>query len=390
MATKRRSWIRYGLVALGLLVVALLLGGVKFWQISSLISMGKQMKAAGPPPVAVGTAVARARSWEVTLAAVGTVEGVETVEVANKLAGVVTSIRFESGQRVDAGEVLVELDAQQQRALLAEARTRRELAALTAKRSRALVAAGAIAQAQLDADVTALEAADSQVAALEAQVEDNVVRAPFAGKTGIRAVNVGQYLQPGTTITTVDAVRGTWVDFSLPQEEVGDVAVGDRVEVAVRGGDPIQAKITAIDPALDRATRSLRLRASVPAGAEGLRTGMFVTVTVILPVRTDVVVVPRTAVVHAPYGDSVFVVQAKPADEPGTRVTPEGRTVRIARQQFVKVGRGRGDLVAIDDGLAAGQTVVSAGAFKLRNGAPIVIDNSVEPEAKLAPRPENR
>jgi membrane fusion protein (multidrug efflux system) len=349
------------------------LAGIKFWQISTLMAVGEQMQKAGPPPETVASDVAEARSWKNTLGAVGTVAGLESVAIANELPGVVTRLRFDSGAVVKRGQPLVELDTSVERAQLASAKARRDLARMTAERGRGLVAARAMPQAELDSAETQLATAESDIAQLQAQIDHKVVRAPFAGRAGIRAVNVGQYLAAGTTVTTVDSVGAVWVDFSLPQEVLSQLRVGNPVEVTVRGQPAQDGTISAIDQSLDAATRNIKLRATLPDKAGTLRSGMFVTVTVVLPATTNVVVVPATAIVHAPYGDSVFVVDGK-----------------VARQQFVRLGGARGDFVAVREGLQAGQTIVSIGAFKLRNGSPIAIDNRIKPKPELQPHPENR
>jgi membrane fusion protein (multidrug efflux system) len=383
-------WRRILIASAGLFIVIGGIAGIKFWQITRLIAAGETMKKAGPPPEAVGSTIAEAVRWETRLDAVGTVAGVHSVTVSNDQPGIVMRMLFDSGAEVRRAQPLVELDASVERAQLASAKARRELARLTAQRARTLLASRAIAQAELDNDETALAAADSDVAGLEAQIDHKIVRAPFAGRAGIRAVNLGQYLPVGTMVTTVDSVSDVWIDFTLPQEQLPEVRVGTPVRVAVRGQPPEDGSISAIDPAIDPATRNIKLRASLRGHDSQLRSGMFVTVTVVLPATTEAVVVPATAIVHAPYGDSVFVIEDKPPGSPGMTTTPTGQRVRIARQQFVRVGQARGDFVAIREGIAAGQPIVSFGAFKLRNNAPIVVDNSVQPKPQLEPHPENR
>jgi membrane fusion protein (multidrug efflux system) len=383
-------WRRTLVATAGLLAVIGGLAGIKACQISRLIAVGDTMKKAGPPPEPVGSATAEKRAWERTLEAVGTVSGVHSVTVANDAAGVVTRMLFESGAEVQRGQPLVELEANVERAQLDSAIARRDLARVTARRGRELQAARAIPQSELDADVAQLAASESDVASLQAQIDHKIVRAPFDGRAGIRAVNVGQYLPSGTTVTTVDSNGELWVDFTLPQEQLSQLHVGTPVTVALRGQPSEQGEITAIDPAIDPATRNVRLRATLPGRKSALRTGMFVTVTVALAKTSDVVIVPATAIVHAPYGDSVYIIADKPPGSPGMAQTPDGKQVKLAHQQFVKVGPARGDFVAINEGLAPGQHVVSIGAFKLHNGAPIVIDDSVKPKAELEPHPENR
>jgi membrane fusion protein (multidrug efflux system) len=383
--------LRYIGVIVGLLLLVGGLALVKVLQISSLMAMGKEMMAQGPPPEAVGSAVAETQSWEKTLQAVGTVAGVQSVALSNDAPGRVTRVNFESGADVKKGQVLVELDTSVERAQLASAKSRRDLAKTTVKRSMALHQDGVIPRAQLDIDEAQLEMATTEHAALQAQIARKVVRAPFAGRLGIRAVNVGQYLNPGTTLTTLEAVGSVFVDFTLPQQRLESVKEGMTVRVTVEGTKLTipDGTISAVDPTIGNVTRNIKLRATVPATGAGIRPGMFVDVSVVMPEQRSVVTVPLTAVVHASYGDSVFVIEEKEPGAPGMTQTPDGRKVQVARQQFVRLGEEQGDFVEVQEGLAAGASVVSAGAFKLRNGSPIVVDNSVQPEPQLSPRPEN-
>jgi membrane fusion protein (multidrug efflux system) len=379
-------------VAIGVLVLVIAgLVAVKSAQIGALIKMGKQAEKSGPPPEVVATAVAKADTWEATLNAVGTVAPVKGVSVSNDAAGVVTAIRFDSGSMVKQGDVLVELDSNVERAQLAAAEARRELAQLNAGRSRALVASASIPKAQLDNDEALVKASQSDLGALQAQIARKVVRAPFSGKLGIRAINLGQYLSPGTTITSLESLDAVYVDFTVPQQNLPDVAVGTRLRVTLEGdgGAGDDGVVAAVDPALDATTRSIRVRASVPKPHDTLRPGMFATVDVILPQKGTQVTIPLPALVHASYGDSVFIVEDK-KDATGAPVVGEdGKPVRAARQQFVRTGARRGDFVAITDGVKAGQEVVIGGAFKLRNGGSVVVNNDVAINPQLAPRPEN-
>jgi membrane fusion protein, multidrug efflux system len=382
---------RYLLVAAGLLVIVGILVGIKGAQIGSLMAMGKQMMAGGPPPEAVGSAVAKAENWETTVAAVGSISSLRNVSVSNEVPGTVSKIRFESGQIAREGQVLVELDAGVERAQLASADARRELAGRTAQRSKILAEGNVISRSQLDEVDAQLKTATTDTAALRAAVDRKVIRAPFRGRLGIRAVNVGQYLTPGTTVTTLDAMGGTFADFTLPQEELATVKVGMPVRVTMEGAKaPLQGTISAVDPTIDPTTRNVKLRAAIPDLAETTRPGMFVNVQVITPEQKAVVAVPATAIVHASFGDSVFIIEDKKPGSPGMDQSPDGKPVKIARQQFVRVGAARGDFVAITKGVTAGQQVVSAGAFKLRNNSPVVVDNTVQTKPELAPKPENR
>jgi membrane fusion protein (multidrug efflux system) len=372
MASRSRRW-RYALVILALLAIVAVIAGIKGCQIRRLIAFGRQAEQAGPPPEAVGTAIARRVTWRPTLTAVGTVAGHESVAIANVAAGRVEAIRFESGQTVRDGQVLVELDADLEKAQLRSAIARRDRAQLGVDRSRRLVEQRAIPQQELDDAETLLATSEAEASALRAQIENKVVQAPFAGKVGIRAVNLGQYLAPGTPVTTISAGGQVYVDFSLPQEQLSVVRIGTPVAFGSRGKPIAEGTVAAIDPTIAESTRTLQLRASVEKPG-ALRPGMFVNVTVMLPATREVVIVPLTAVMRAPYGDSIFVVEDQ----------------RIARQRFVRAGTIRGDFIEIVEGVRAGDEVVSEGAFKLRNGVPITIDNRVKPGASLTPTPNNR
>lgn len=380
-------------VAIGVLVLLVAgLVAVKGTQIGSLIKMGKEMEKAGPPPETVATAPSKEEAWESTLGAVGTIAPVRGVSLSNDAPGVVTAIRFDSGAVVKQGDVLVELDSSVERAQLASAAARRELAKLNVGRSRSLVASDSIPKAQLDGDEALVKSSQSDLSALQAQIARKVVRAPFSGKLGIRGINLGQYLAPGTSITSLEALDSVYVDFTLPQQHLADVAVGTKIRVTLEGdgGAGLDGVVSAVDPALDAATRSIRVRASVPNQQDKLRAGMFVNVAVVLPQQKRFVSVPSPAVIHASYGDSVFVVEDK-KDPSGAAVKgADGKPARVARQQFVRTGSRRGDFVALVDGVKAGQEIVVGGAFKLRNGAGVVVNNDVSLDPKLSPTPENR
>jgi len=389
------------IIAIGLsLVVIGVLAGTKYAQISSLIHFGQAAQAAGPPPEAVGTAVAKGGAWESVLEAVGSVATARGVTISNEIPGVVHAIRFESGAKVRAGQVLVELDAGVERAQLASLQARRDLATNTATRTRRLEAGGASTKAQLDADEAQLKTVSADAQALEAQIQKKTLRAPFAGKLGIRSVNLGQYLNPGTAITVLESLEAVYIDFTVPQQEVARIPVGTPVRIVLPGTQPPQTlagQIAAIDPNVDPVTRAVKLRASVrddEKNGDKLRPGMFVNVSVVLPERANVVFVPATAIMRAPYGNSVYIVEDRKSDPSGsmtgTMTGPDGKPAKIARQQFVRVGMSRGDFVAIEEGVTAGQEVVMLGAFKLRNGAPVMVNNQTTLSPSQNPTPQNR
>ncbi|KIG17632.1 putative Co/Zn/Cd efflux system membrane fusion protein [Enhygromyxa salina] len=386
---------RYVIAIIGLLLVIGGLVFVKGSQISMLMGMGEAMEQAGPPPEAVSTVPATAQTWEASLQAVGTVASVRGVQISGEVPGVVVRIGFESGALVEAGDVLVELDSRVERAQLAASQVTRDLAVTTARRTRELDAAGVEPQAQLDIDESALRQATAQIEVLRAQIARKVIRAPFAGRLGIREVNLGQYLNAGAAITTLEAVDGAYVDFELPQHQRRDLATGLRVRLSVEGAPELddEGTIVAIEPSVDPSTRMVLVRALVATPQSALEPGMFVRVEVVLPEQRQVVSVPMTAVVHASYGDSVFVIDAPQEPQPGATgppTGPDGAPIKLARQQFVQLGERRGDFVAVLDGVLAGEEVVVAGAFKLRNNAPVVVNNTEVLDAKLEPTPQNR
>ena len=402
--SRKKAPVRWILTVLGVVLVIGLLVAIKGAQIGMLIGFGKQYEKDGPPPEAVSSSLATEQDWEGTLSTVGSVASAKGVSVSADASGTVTRIAFESGQTVKEGDVLVEIDTKVERAQLATAIARRELANTTINRTRALAAKGALSPAQLDADESVLRTSGTEVEQIQAQIAKKTIRAPFGGKLGIRSVNLGQYLNPGTAITVLESVDAVHVDFQLPQQRLAEVKVGQPVRINVEGangqaktdagaGEEIEGTIAAVDPTVDPVTRAIRVRADIKAGDGGearLRPGMFVQVTVILPEHTSSVVVPATAIIHAPYGDSVFIVEPKKPGSPGIDKAQDGKVVKVARQQFVRLGSARGDFVAVVDGVKAKEEVVTQGAFKLRNNASITVDNTQSLKPSLTPNPENR
>ncbi len=389
---QHRSVVRYLLPILGLI---LLVGGlvtVKFSQISSLMAMGKEYQKNGPPPETVSSAPAQSQAWEGTLTAVGSVAAAKGVTISNDAPGVVTRISFDSGAIVKQGQVLVELDSSVERAQLASAQARRDLAQITLGRTRALANSNSIPMAQVDTDEAQLKTSSTDLNALQAQIDRKIVRAPFGGRLGIRLVNIGQYLNPGTPLSVLESTDSVYVDFSLPQQALPDIKVGLPVRITLENAvDTVyDATIAAVEPQVDPTTRSIKLRAGVPNKQEKLRPGMFATVAIVLPPRPPAVVIPVTAVVHASFGDSVFIVEDKKDDAGAPVHDKDGKVARSARQQFVKISESRGDFVAIADGVKAGEEVVTSGAFKLRNGSGVVVNNDVKLNPDVAPHPVNR
>lgn len=371
----RRVWFVL-MTAMGLVAA---LGVAKTLQIRAAIAQAASFQM---PPEAVTTVKARLEPWPATLDAIGTVQAVRGVTVSADLPGVVEAILFESGQAVRAGDVLVRLDARQERAQLAAAEAQRDLAKLSLERVRGLVAQGILAQAELDRAAAEHKQAEARVGEIAATIERKQVRAPFSGVLGIRQVDLGQYLAGGAPIVPLQSLDPLHVDFSVPQQQVGRLRPGGAIAVSLEGASsPTPGEINAVDAVVDEATRNVRVQATIGNPDGRLRPGMFVQVQARLGQQKPVVALPASAISYAPYGDSVYVV----ADMEGQG----GSRYRGVRQQFVKLGPARGDQVAVLEGLDAGAEVVSSGAFKLRNGAAVQVNNEVLPADDPAPRPED-
>ncbi len=361
-------------------ILALVLGpivGIKFLQISSLIAMGAEMEKAGQPPTPVATYVAAEQEWEDTLSAVGSLQAVQGVTLSAELGGTVVEIAVENGAAVKKDDLLVRLDTSVEQAQLTAAEANLKLAELQLDRSKSLLAQKTISQSEFDSADAGAKAAVAQVENIRAQIAKKNIRAPFAGRVGIRMVNLGQTLSAGAQVIPLQALDPIFIDFNLPQQRLATLEVGQALRVKIDGvAEPFAGKVTAINPEVDAVTRNVRVQGTLANPAERLRPGMFAEVELVQNSARKVLAVPATAVVYAPFGDSVYVVEEK-----------EGKL--IARQQFVRLGASRGDFVAIVDGIAAGARVVSAGAFKLMNNAPVMIDDKMQPEASLNPKPKN-
>jgi len=365
---------------LGVLVMIGILVGIKGLQINRMIAIGSQST---PPPETVTTAVVRSESWEALITSVGSLEAVQGVMMTAELPGKVVRIAFEPGTKVKAGDLLVQQDISSEEAQLRAAEATVALTKLELERSRKLLGKKAVAQAKYDSDDALYKQAVAQIDGIRATIRKKTIRAPFAGRLGIRLVNLGQILNEGEPIVSLQTLDPIFVNFSLPQQQLAQVTPGLKVRVTTDAlpGQAIEGEITAISPDVDAATRNIRVQATVANSQEHLRPGMFVNVAMILPLREDVLAIPTTAVLYAPYGDTVFVVDANKSQK---GVEPVNNVVR---QKIVQLGEKRGDFVASVSGLEKGETVVSTGVFKLRNGQAVVVDNTLAPAFKLAPEP---
>ncbi len=387
---------RYAVALVLVLVILGVLAAIKGSQIATLMNAGEEAERQGPPPEAVGVAIIERQVWDATLAAVGTVGSGRDIAIRTEVPGVVSRIGFESGARARRGEVLVQLDASVEQADLRAAEAAERLARVTAERIRRLVERNAMAEAERDRGDADAATAAARVASLRATIAKKTIRAPFDGTLGAREVNVGEVIEVGAMLTSIGGEeQGVYVDFTLPQGRLPELSEGMPVRVEMRDemGDEsrsFEGSLAAIEPAVNVSTRAVGLRAVVQDAEGVLRPGMFVDVHVVQPQRPIVLAVPATAIVHAAYGDSIFLLEDREPGTPGMSETPDGRPIRIARQVFVRTGERRGDFIAILEGAKPGREVVSVGAFKLRNGASVFVAPSEELRAELAPHPEAR
>lgn len=367
------------LAIVGLVILTGALTGIKALQFGRMADQGRK-----PQPEIVTTAVANTQVWESTLTAVGSLVAVQGVMIAAEMTGKMVRITFEPGSMVKAGDLLVQQDTAAEEAELRSAEATVGLTRLTFERARRLLAEGTFSQAEYDKADAEYKQALAQTDNIRAVIAKKTVRAPFSGLLGIRLVNLGQMLSPGDEIVSLQALDPIFANFSLPQQQFPRIRpdLEVRVETDALPGEIIKGKITAINPQVETATRNIMVQATVPNGNQHLRPGMFVNVTVLLPEHDTTLVIPATAVLNAPYSDSVFIVENDASD----KKSPPGTVVR---QQFVKLGERRGDFIAVIAGLKEGETVVSTGVFKLRNGQAVSVDNTLAPAFNLSPTPKD-
>lgn len=375
MKTEKRVWIGV-VVSMVLLLGAL--AGTKAAQIGTMMKAGK---AGGPPPVAVATAVAKRIPWQELQGAIGSLVAFRGVTLGSELPGLVREIAFESGSFVRQGMVLVRLDASTEEAQLVAARSEAELAEINLQRATVLRQADAIAPADLDAAQARARQAAAAVATLEATVAKKVIRAPFDGRISIRQVELGQYLSAGAPIASLQSISPIYAEFWLPQQALSDLKAGQhaRMTIDTFPGDTWEGTVTTVNPEVDVSTRNVRIRATFENPQGRLRPGMFARVEVVSQERRQALVIPATAPVFAPFGDSVFLVEQM-GHAPGGALP-------VVRQAFVRLGERRGDFVEVLSGLDEGARVVSAGAFKLRNGMAVALNDALAPRPQLAPQP---
>jgi len=365
------------LVAVALFIAAI--GFFKFQQIQAAIKGG----GCSPPPEAVTTVVAHQDTWPGVLTAFGTVEAVQGVTLSADLPGTVAKLNFQSGANVGKGAVLVELDTRQESAQLASAVAQRNLAKLTLDRAKGLLARQLIAQSEFDLADATFKQAEASVAGIQATIGRKTIRAPFAGRLGIRQVSLGQYVAAGDPIVPIESIDPMYVNFSVPQQDMARIRIGDpiRVHADSTSGLRVAGRITAVNSLVDEATRNVSVQATFRNTGGQLHSGMYVELVADVGRPTDVIALPASAILYAPYGNSVYVLS--------DMKDPKGKSYRGVSQRFVKLGDARGDQVAVLGGVKPGEEVVTSGVFKLRPGAAVNVNNKVQPANNPAPKPED-
>ncbi|HVC59931.1 MAG TPA: efflux RND transporter periplasmic adaptor subunit [Acetobacteraceae bacterium] len=357
-----------------LIAVAVVLGGVFGFQMFKARIIKHVMASLANPPQTVSTVTVGYQEWQPKVAAVGTLRAVNGAALSLQLAGIVSEIDFKSGDDVQAGQVLLRLRSDDDVAKLHALQATAQLAQVTFDRDRRQLQVQAISRATLDSDAATLKNTQAQVAEQQAVVDQKILRAPFAGHLGIRAVDLGQYLAAGTQVVTLQALDPLYVDFYLPQQALADITVGQTVAVQVApwSGTNFAGKVTAVDPQVDPTSRNVQIRATVHNPGHRLLPGMFATLDINTGMQQRHITVPQTAIAYNPYGDTVYVVLDKGKDA-------QGKPQLVAQQTFVTTGDTRGDQIAILKGIKAGDVIVSAGQIKLHNDSPVVVNNTVQP-----------
>jgi membrane fusion protein, multidrug efflux system len=372
-------------ILLMILVVGLIYGGLIFFKVNQIMGFAQLAKSGAflPPPTAVTTTVAEKSQWQPTLETIGTVTAINGVTISTDLAGIVSKIAFESGSQVKAGDLLVQLNTDQEQAQLAQAEAQRDWTQITLTRNQELVAKKTVSQSDYDSATAQFHQAQATVDQFKALIARKTLRAPFAGVVGIRQINLGQYLNTGDAVVTLQSFDPIYVNFSLPQQNLSQLTVGQSVEINMDAyGDKVfPGKVTAINSLVDQNSRNVQIQATLPNSDTQLRPGMYAKVKVVLPEAQEVVAIPSSSIHYAPYGDSVFIVSDLKSDD--------GKTFKGVKEQFVKLGQSKGDLTAIVSGLKPGDEVVTSGVFRLRSGEAIIVNNKATPGSETSPTPSD-
>ena len=363
-----------------MLLFIISIAGVKYYQISQAIAKGKNFKL---PPDAVTSLTVTSESVSPVLESVGSLASPQGVTLSADLPGTVTNIAFESGTSATNGQLLIQLDTRQEEAQLRTAKAKLFLAQQNLDRAKDLSDKHVIATSAYDEDKSGFDVAVASVDEMQAAIDRKTIRAPFGGVIGIRQVNVGQYLKSGDPIVQLESLDPIYVNFALPQQNIGSLKVGQSVKVQADGlpGKVFPGNITALNSLVDTNTRNIQVQATIQNPDHVLRSGMFAGIQVELPVRENVILIPSTAIEYAPYGDSVFVIEEMKG--------PDGAEFLGVREQYVALGKSRGDQIEILSGLKQGDVIATSGIFKLHPGGAVKINNSVQPGNNPAPKPED-
>lgn len=352
----------------GGILCIVLLGGIKALQIVNAIAEGAKH---APPPDAVTSVVVAEKEWLRQIHSVGSLTPVQGATISAEEPGRVVAIRAESGSLVEKGALLIELDTSVEEADLKAAEANAVRAKLALDRGRTLRSNNAMAQADLENAEANFKQGVAQVESLRAKIAKKRIVAPFAGRLGIKMVNVGEYIEAGKPLIPLHALDRLYVKFAVPQSEVSNLKTGATLRVSTTTGTSLSAGgiVNAINPNIDMSTRTVEVQGVIDNKGEALRPGMFVSVEITQVEQDKVIPLPLTAINYAPYGDSVYVVE--------TMKDPAGKEYRGVRQQIIKLGNRRGDEVAVLSGLTPGQEIITTGIFKLRPGAPVNIQNEI-------------
>lgn len=356
-----------------LIIIIAIIGGIKAQQIGFMIESGESFSQ---PPETVSVSAVEQQTWPNKLSAVGSLEAWQGLTITSEVDGRIAKIHFDSGQQVKAGDLLVEQESGNEKALLRAALARLELAKNNLKRLNSLRDKQSVSQSALEEASQLLDSTQAEVDGLNFTLTKKRIVAPFDGRLGIRKVYLGQDLQIGSEIVTLQSIDHLRVNFRIPQQWANKIKPGYPVLVGTQQGDRVNGEVLATAAEIDSQSRNLHVQAKIDNSLQTLLPGMSVGLEVTLPDELQVLVIPNTAVLYAPYGDTVFVIEKGQAGNADT-----------VRQQFVKLGGSRGDFVAVENGLSAGQQVVSAGAFKLFNGMSVVASDKPDPERSLHPQP---
>lgn len=368
-----------------LIVVAVvgIVGGLLFgFQIFKGIMIAKFMNPGSLPPQTVSTMSARTMEWQPTVAAVGTLRAVRGADLSVEVAGIVDKIHFESGDEVKAGALLMELRTEDEAARLQSLETSAQLAETTYQRNLKQYEAKAISRAALDVDAANLKNAQAAVTQQRAVLNKKMVRAPFDGSLGVRMVDIGQYINPGAPVVTLQALDSIHADFYLPADDAMRIAVGQKVNVttSATGDETFPGEISAINPKADVGSRNVLVRATLANPDHQLLPGASASITIDAGATERYLTLPQTAIIFNPYGSTVYLAAQDGKDD-------KGQPKLIARQTFVTTGPTRGDQIAVLQGLKEGDVVVTAGQMKLQAGTPLIVNNELQPSMNPAPKP---